>query len=225
MTNQFLEGLRYVVTFDREVYSIAFRTLFISGSAIIISALIGVPLGGLLGLSKTRFKGAIALGLNTLMGFPTVVVGLLVYITFTKNGLFGFMNLLYTPVVMVVAQVILAVPIIAALTFAVISHIDKELVELAVTSGANRLQTLFALARETRAQLVGALMAGFGRIVTEIGAALIVGGNIKGETRVLSTAVALETGKGNFSVALSLGFILLIVALVVNFLALKFKGR
>lgn len=223
--SQCAEALRFIFTFDAEVYSVAFRTLAISGFAISISAIIGIPLGGLLGLSKIRGKSAIALLLNTLMGFPTVVVGLLVYMAFTRNGLLGFMNLLYTPFVMVVAQVVLAVPIIAALTFAVISHIDKELIELAVTSGAGKFQTLRALVDEARPQLVGAIMAGFGRIVTEIGAALIVGGNIKGETRVLSTAVALETSKGNFAIALSLGFILLAVALLVNFLAFKLKGR
>ena len=214
------EGLKQAVWLilsgDREVLAITGLSLRVSLTATAISLLLGIPAGTALGLAA--FPGrrlAIAL-INTGMGLPPVVVGLLVSLFLWRSGPLGFLEILYTPAAMIIAQVCLAAPIVAGLTLAALQQLNPMLRLQLLGLGASRLQVTLLLLREARLPLLAAVMAGFGAVISEVGASLMVGGNIRGQTRVLTTATVLETGKGNFDVAIALSAILLLLTFLVN---------
>ena len=211
-----LEALRLLLTGDPEVWRITLLSLEISGSATALSLLIGIPLGTVLALA--RFPGrALAVSLvNTGMGLPPVVVGLFVTILLWRNGALGFLEMLYTPLAMVLAQMVIAAPIVTGLTLAAVQQVPAQFRLQMLALGASRAQMVGALLREARLPMLAAVMAGFGGVISEVGASLMVGGNIKGSTRVLTTATVLETSKGNFDIAIALSVILLLLTFLVN---------
>ncbi|MBI2198615.1 MAG: ABC transporter permease [Candidatus Rokubacteria bacterium] len=211
-----LEALRLLLTGDPEVWRITLLSLQISGSATALSLLIGIPLGTVLALA--RFPGrALAVSLvNTGMGLPPVVVGLFVTILLWRNGALGFLEMLYTPLAMVLAQMVIAAPIVTGLTLAAVQQIPAAFRLQMLALGASRAQMVGALLREARLPMLAAVMAGFGGVISEVGASLMVGGNIKGSTRVLTTATVLETSRGNFDIAIALSVILLLLTFLVN---------
>jgi tungstate transport system permease protein len=202
---------------DPEIWAITWLTLKVSGIATVISLLIGLPAGTWLSLKKFSGQGCLFSFINTGMAFPPVVIGLWVSIFLWRNGPFGNLGLIYTPTAMVIAQTIIATPIVIGLTIAALQQLNPYLRIQLYGLGASRLQVTFALWRESRLLLIAALMAGFGSIISEVGASMMVGGNIKDQTRVLTTAIVLETSRGRFTVAIALGFILLLLAFLVNY--------
>ena len=217
-------GLKLLLQLDPEVYGIAWVSLRVSLLSILFASLLAVPLGLVVGLTEFPGKKPLCTVFNTLMALPTVVVGLLVYGILSNKGLLGFWGLLYTPGAMVVAQSLLAFPLVTALVIAAVTTLDKRVHPTALTLGANRRQAAIAVLMEARFAVLAALCAGFGRVLTEVGAAIMVGGNIKGFTRTLTTAIALETAKGDFAQGMALGVILLVMALGVNLLASQLPG-
>jgi tungstate transport system permease protein len=210
------KAIELLLSLDREVLSITWLTLKISGTATLISLLLGSGVG--IGLALTKFPGRriiIAL-INTGMGLPPVVVGLWVTLFLWRNGPFGGLELLYTPTAIVIAQIVIATPIIAGLSLTAIQHLPPNMKLQILSLGASRLQMVWQLSKEARLPLLAAIMAGFGGVISEIGASIMVGGNLKGYTRVLTTATVMETGRGNFDIALALGFILLALSFAVN---------
>lgn len=205
-----------VLTGDPEVLGITWLSLEVSGAATLLSLLIGLPLGTALAL--TRFPGrSLAVSLvNTGMGLPPVVVGLFVSILLWRRGPLGGLELLYTPGAIVLAQFVIAVPIVTGLTLAAVQQIPDTFRLQMLALGASRAQLVWVLLREARLPMLAALMAGFGAVISEVGASLMVGGNIRGQTRVLTTATVLETSKGNFDVAIALSLLLLALTFVVN---------
>jgi tungstate transport system permease protein len=217
-----LEGIRQAVrlifSLDREIFSIVLLSLKISTISIFLSSLAGVPVGFIIGTNEFREKKLLVTIFNTLMAFPTVVVGLLVYSFISRQGPLGPLGLLFTPQAMVIGQFILATPIIVALTISATQGIDPRVKLTAMTLGASPLRTATTILSEARFALMAAVIAGFGRVIAEVGCAMMVGGNIRGYTRTMTTAIALETSKGEFGFGLSLGLILLAVAFSVNIL-------
>jgi tungstate transport system permease protein len=207
---------RLLLAGDRTVLAVVLLSLQVSLLATALSLLIGVPLGTWLAL--TRFRGRrLFLGMvNTGMGMPPVVAGLVITLMLWRSGPFGRLGLLYTPTAIVIAQFVLAVPIVTGLTAAAVQQLNPNLRLQVLSLGATRWQLLWLLVRETRLPLLAAVMAGFGAVISEVGASMMVGGNIAGQTRVLTTATVLETSKGNFDVALSLGVLLLLLIYLVN---------
>ena len=206
------EAVRLLATGDPEMLDIAFRTLQVSGTATLVSVLLGVPLGAWLALgSFPGRKFAVSL-VNFGMGLPPVLVGLAVWLTLSRYGPLGVLGLIYTPAAMVVAQAVIATPIVAGFTLAAIQSLNPKLRWQIFSLGANRLQFLMLMLREARLGLLAAVMAGFGGVISEVGASMMVGGNVKGETLVLTTATVLEVSKGNFELATALSIILLLVS-------------
>jgi tungstate transport system permease protein len=219
------KAFELVLTFDAEVWSITWLSLKISGCATLVSLLLGIPLG--IALASTRFPGraVVAALVNTGMGLPPVVVGLFVSIFLWRSGPLGFLELIYSPSAMVIAQVIIAFPIVAGLTMASFQSLDPKLTLQLLGIGASRPQLLWLLCKEARLPLLAAVMAGFGGVISEVGASMMVGGNIRGETRVLTTATVLETGKGNFDIAIALSLILLALTFAINFFLTRIQQR
>lgn len=211
------EAFRLLLTGDPEVVEIVLSTLQVSGTATIISVIIGVPLGTLIALNSFPGRKFTLSLVNTGMGMPPVVVGLWVSIFLWRSGPFGFLNILYTKTAMIIAQAIIASPVVVGLTAAAIGQTDPKLRLQIRALGANGFQYLWYLLREVRFSLFAAIIAGFGAVVSEIGASMMVGGNIKGMTRVLTTATTLEVSKGNFDLAIALSIILMLLAYGVTF--------
>jgi tungstate transport system permease protein len=215
-----LEGFRkaffLILHLDPELLSIILLSLKVSGAALIVSTALGLPLGAVTGLKKFLGRGILINILNTFMGLPPVVVGLFVYLLLSRSGPFGFLALLYTPAAMIIAQSILAFPIVAALSHSSIIKIDPLIMQASMTLGATRFQITTTVIKEARYGIMAGIIAALGRVMAEVGAILIVGGNIAGYTRVMTTTIALETDKGNFELALALGFILLVISFVIN---------
>ncbi|MBI4684275.1 MAG: ABC transporter permease [Nitrospirae bacterium] len=212
----FSKAVSLVLGFDRELLHISLLSLKVSGLALIIATATGLPVAALLGLKKIPFRGLLVSIFNTLMGLPPVVVGLFVYLLLSRSGPLGFLGLLYTPSAMITAQTILSFPIIVSLCHAAIVGVDPVIRQASLTLGATEAQVAAAIIREARYGIMSGIIAGFGRVMAEIGAILIVGGNIAGYTRVMTTTIALETDKGNFELALALGIILLGLSLIIN---------
>ena len=210
---------------DAEVWSINLRSLKISGFATLISLLIGMPLGIALALARFPGRGATVALINTGMGLPPVVVGLFISIFLWRSGPLGFLELIYTPAAMILAQVIIAFPIVAGLTMASFQALDPKLALQLLGIGASKPQLLWLLCREAKLPLLAAVMAGFGGVISEVGASMMVGGNIRDQTRVLTTATVLETGKGNFEIAIALGLILLALTFAINLLLTRIQQR
>jgi tungstate transport system permease protein len=220
-----VKAAELVFGLDAEVWSITWLSLMISGYATLISLLVGIPLGIALALGRFPGRGVTVAMINTGMGLPPVVVGLFVSIFLWRSGPLGFMELIYTPTAMVIAQVVIAFPIVAGLTMASFQSLDPKLALQLLGIGASHTQLLWLLCKEAKLPLLAAVMAGFGGVISEVGASMMVGGNIRGQTRVLTTATVLETGKGNFEIAIALGLILLALTFAVNFLLTRIQQR
>jgi tungstate transport system permease protein len=219
------EAIRLIISVDSEVSRTVLLSLRISLTATLLASLVGIPAGFLIGTREFFLKRPVITFFNTLLSLPTVVVGLFLYSLLSRRGPLGLLDLLFTPSAMVLGQFILASPIIVALTISAIQTLDPRVKWTAMTLGAGPVCTAMAVLSEVRFALMGAVIAGFGRVIAEVGAAMMVGGNIKGYTRVMTTAIALETAKGEFAFALSLGFILLMVAFSVNILFHYLQGK
>ena len=211
------EALRLIASGDSELREIAFRTVLVSGSATLLAMLVGVPIG--YWLARTRFHGrTLMVGLvNTGMGMPPVVVGLVVWLLLVRSGPFGGFELIYTKRAMVIAQFVISVPLVVGFTAAAIQALPPLLPDLLASLGAGRVRSLWLLAREANLGLLAAVMAGFGGVVSEVGASMTVGGNLQGNTRVLTTAIVTETSRGQNDKAIALGLILFVMAFAVNF--------
>jgi tungstate transport system permease protein len=203
---------------DPEVLEITWLSLKLSATATVLSLVVGIPLGTLLALVRFPGRGLVVALVNTGMGLPPVVVGLFISILLWRSGPLGAWELLYTPSAIVLAQFVIAAPLVVGLTLAAVQQIPERFRLQLQGLGASRGQLLWVLVREARLGLLAALMAGFGAVISEVGASLMVGGNIRGQTRVLTTATVLETGKGNFDVAIALSVILLGLTFLVNWL-------
>ncbi|MCY4305951.1 MAG: ABC transporter permease [Aestuariivita sp.] len=206
-----------LATFDSDLVEITLRSLQVTITALMVASVIAMPLGTFLAIKRFRYRRLIVAVLNALMGLPPVVVGLIVYILLSRSGPFGVFGLLFSPTAMIIAQVIIMVPLIASITHQTIREIWSEYRDLMISLGASKVQRIQALLWDGRRPLLTASLAGFGRGIGEVGAIMIVGGNIDHATRVLTTAIALETGRGDFGLALGLGFILILLAIIVNF--------
>ena len=212
----FSRALSLILHLNAELLGIILLSIRVSGTALLIATLFGLPVAAFLGFKRFRFRGATISILNTFMGLPPVVVGLFVYLLLSRSGPLGFMALLYTPAAMIVAQSILAFPILTSLSHSAIVSVDPIIKHASTTLGATPFQVSLTIIREARYGILSAIIAAFGRVMAEVGAILIVGGNIAGFTRVMTTTIALETDKGNFELALALGIILLTISLVIN---------
>jgi tungstate transport system permease protein len=210
------QAILLLVRGDPEVLSIALLSLQVSGTATLLSLLVGIPLGTVLALSRFPGRNFAMSLVNTGMGLPPVVVGLFVTIFLWRSGPLGLLELLYTPTAIVIAQLVIAAPIVTGLTVAAVQQLNPRLRLQLVGLGASRLQVVWLLLKEARLPLLAAVMAGFGAVISEIGAAIMVGGNIYRQTRVLTTATVLETSKGNFDMAIALSLLLLLLAFAVN---------
>ena len=210
------EAKRLLLTGDPDVLQITLLSLEVSIAAVGLSLLVGIPLGTTLALTRFPGRSLLVSLINTGMGLPPVVVGLFVSIMLWRNGPLGVLGLLYTPTAIVIAQFVIAVPIVTGLTLAAVQQIPPEFRLQMLGLGASRLQLLWVLLVEARLPMLAALMAGFGGVISEVGASMMVGGNIRGQTRVLTTATVLETGKGNFDVAIALSLLLLLITFLVN---------
>jgi len=215
-----LEGIKkaflLLFTLDREVLDITILSLKVSGLATIISIFIGVSTGTMIALNEFPGKRIVVSLVNTGMGLPPVVVGLFVTIFLWRSGPFGFLGILYTPLAIIIAQSIIATPIVMGITVAAMQQLPRKLRLQILALGATRLQMVWTLIKEARLSLLAAVMAGFGGVISEIGASIMVGGNIKGYSRVLTTATVMETSRGNFDVAIALSIILLLLAYFIN---------
>jgi len=205
-----------ILSWDPEVYKTVWTSLYVSLIAIVFSTVAGVPAGMAIGLGQFPGRRAVITLLNTLMALPTVVIGLVVYGFFSRSGPMGQFGLLFTPAAMVVGQIILATPIIANYTLGALSASDSRIMPTALTLGASTSRGALLLMQEIRFGVMAAIIAGFGRIIAEVGVAMMLGGNIRGYTRTMTTAIALETSKGEFAFGLALGIFLLSVALLIN---------
>jgi len=223
--DSFSRAFFLILNLNRELLGIIFLSIKVSGTALVIATLFGLPLSALLGFKKFPLRGGIINVLNTFMGLPPVVVGLFVYLLLSRSGPLGFLALLYTPSAMIAAQSILAFPIVASLSHSAIVSVDPIIRQASMTLGATPVQTSLTVINEARYGIMSAVIAAFGRVIAEVGAILIVGGNIAGFTRVMTTTIALETDKGNFELALALGIILLFISLLVNTLLYLIQKR
>lgn len=220
-----IQALRLLASFDPELWGIVATSLRVSGAAALLSAALAVPLALLAARREYRAKRAVIGLLNSLMAVPAVVIGLLVYLLFSRSGPLGVWQLLYSPGAMVTAQSLLALPLMTGLCVAALQGVPPLAAETMLTLGAGRLQVLWGTVREARFALTAAFIAGFARVLGETGMTMMVGGNIRGETRVMTTAIALETMKGNFELGIALGIVLLLVAIGVNVALQAVQGR
>ena len=205
-----------ILHLNHEVLTAVGTSLYTSCASILLSTLFGVPIGMLLGLKTFRGRQLAITLLNTLMALPTVVVGLVLFGLFSRQGPLGPLGLLFTPWAMIAGQAVLATPIVANLVLAAVAGSDNRIINTALTLGASGFQAARQLLAEIRFGVMAAVIAGFGRVIAEVGVAMMLGGNIRGSTRTMTTAIALETSKGEFAFALALGIVLLSVALVIN---------
>ncbi|MFC1923637.1 ABC transporter permease [Chloroflexota bacterium] len=219
------EAFLLIISGNPEIWAITWLTLKVSGTATVISLFIGLPVGTWLALRRFSGRGCLFSFINTGMAFPPVVIGLWVSIFLWRSGPLGNLGLIYTPAAMVIAQTIIATPIVIGLTIAALQQLNPYLRLQLLGLGASSLQVTFALWREARLPILAALMAGFGSVISEVGASMMVGGNIKDQTRVLTTAIVLETSKGRFTIAIALGIILLFLAFLVNYFLTSIQQR
>jgi tungstate transport system permease protein len=212
-------------TLDPEVFNITLLSLRVSGTATLLSLLIGISTGTAVALSQFPGRKFVVSLINTGMGLPPVVVGLFVTIFLWRNGPFGFFGILYTPTAMILAQAIIATPIVMGISLAAIQALPKNLRLQILALGATRIQMVWILIKEAKLPLLAGVMAGFGGVISEVGASIMVGGNIKGYSRVLTTATVMETSRGNFEIAIALGIILLLLAYFINLILTYIQQR
>ncbi len=221
----FLRAIELIVTLNPEVMSITARSLSISIASIIFASLICIPLGGLIEFHNFRGKRALINIIQTLYSLPTVVVGLLVFLLLTRDGPLGSLNLLFTPTGMVLGQTILITPVMIGLTITALRGVDVQIKETSKSLGATEPQIILTVINEAKHSVVAAVLLGFGRAISEVGVAMMIGGNIRGYTRVLTTAIALETSMGDIELSLALGIILLLLSLIINLVVNRIQGR
>jgi tungstate transport system permease protein len=214
--NGFFNALQLLISLDPEVVTITLRTLEISLSSTLFGTLISIPLGGIIYFKTFKGKRVLINVIQTLYSLPTVLVGLLVFLLLSNEGPLGSLELLFTPGGMIIGQTILILPIVTGFTIIALSGVKDEIRDLAFSLGSSEFQTLRAIMREAKYALLGAVILGFGRAISEVGVAMMIGGNIRGFTRVITTTMALETSKGNVELSISLGMILLMIALAIS---------
>jgi len=219
------EALRLLVSGDAEVFAVLWLSLQVSGVATLISLALGVPAGAALALLRFPGRTAVVSLINAGMGLPPVVVGLFVSLFLWRSGPLGAWEILYTPAAIVVAQAVIALPIVTGITLAAVQNVPEKFRLQLVALGASRAQLVAVVLRQARLPMLVAVMAAFGGVISEIGASMMVGGNIKGQTRTLTTAMALETGKGNFDVAIALSLLLLVLVFGVNWALTTIQQR
>jgi tungstate transport system permease protein len=220
----FFGAFRLIFTLDPVLLHIILLSIRVSGTALLVATCLGLPIGALLALRRVPLRGVILSLLSTGMGLPPVVVGLFFYLLLSRSGPFGVLELLYSPTAMIIVQTVLAFPIVAALSHAAIAKVNPVIRQAAVTLGATPMQEVITVVREARYGIMAGVMAGLGRVMAEVGGILIVGGNIAGYTRVITTTIVLETSMGDFELAIALGIILLFIAFSVN-VGLRFFQR
>ena len=223
--DSFLSALLLLWSVNPELVNVVSVSLKVSSSSTIIASLVGIPVGFLIAFREFPGKRLLITVLNTLLALPTVVIGLFVYAFITRRGILGVLNLLYTQKAMVIGQVILIVPIITVFTISAISRIDERYRKTAMTLGANALQTAWVIIREARFAIMAAVIASFGRVIAEVGISMMLGGNAKGFTRTMTTAMALEYDKGEFVLGVALGIVLLTVSFGLNIFFNYIQGR
>ena len=221
----FTKAVELLISLDPEVIEIAGRSLTISGTSCLLASLICLPLGSLIHFHRFPGKRALINIIQTLFSVPTVLVGLLVFVLFCRTGPLGVFGILLTPTAMVIGQMILITPLLLGLTISALSGVSKEIVDTATSLGASGFQTIWLVLREARYAVLAAVIMGFGRAISEVGCALLVGGNMKGVTRVITTTISMETAKGDFELAIALGIILLLLALIINIVLNRLQQR
>lgn len=221
----FRQAVALVAGADREIWEILWLSLQVSGSATLVALALGIPAGAALALARFRGRGLVVSAVNTGMGLPPVVVGLFVTLLLWRSGPLGTWEIMYTPAAIVIAQAVIASPIVTGITLAAVQQVPREFRLQLLALGASRTQMVWMVLREARLPMLAAIMAGFGGIISEIGASMMVGGNIKGQTRTLTTAMVLETGKGNFEVAIALALLLLVLIFLVNWALTSIQQR
>ena len=219
------QAIQLLFTGDPELWGIVALSLRVTGTALLISAVIGVPLGAAIGQARFPGKRIVTALLYTGMGVPPVVVGLLVYLVLSRSGPLGSLGWLFTPSAMIAAQTLIALPLVIGLTMIAVMSIDPDMRRQVTALGATRVQTAWTILMEARIGVTAAIVAAFGGIISEVGAVMLVGGNIAGETRVLTTAIVLDTRQGEFSLAMALGIILITLTFVVNVLLMRLQGK
>ena len=212
----FIEAIRLIVSLDPQVVEITLRSLYVSLTATGVASLVALPLGAMIYFHEFRGKRVVISTLQTLYALPTVLVGLFIFLLLSRSGPFGFLDMLFTPGGMIVAQTTLIIPMLTGLTVGALSGIEREMRYTIVSLGATTIQSILTILQEARFAIFSAILLGFGRAIAEVGTVMLVGGNIRGFTRVLTTAIALNTSTGNFTISIALGIILLGVALIVN---------
>ncbi len=225
LVDSFLSAMLLIWSMEPEFRMIVCVSLKVSSASTLIASLVGIPTGFIIAFSEFGGKRLLITILNTLLALPTVVVGLFVYAFISRRGIFGVFDLLYTQKAMIIGQVILIVPIVTTFTIAAISRIDDRYRKTALTLGANLLQTAWMIVREARFGIAAAIIAAFGRVIAEVGISMMLGGNAKGFTRTMTTAMALEYDKGEFVFSVALGIVLLAVSFAVNLFFNYFQGR
>ncbi len=221
----FIKAIELIVSLDLEVMEIAGRSLWISATSVILASLICLPLGGLIHFYRFPGKRVLINVIQTLFSIPSVCIGLLVFVLFSRAGPIGGLNLLFTPTTMVIGHMMLITPILLGLTISALSGVDKAIKDTALSLGASDFQAVIIISKEARFAIVAAIIMGFGRAVSELGIALMVGGNIRGFTRVLTSAIALESQKGELEMAIALGIILLSLSFIVNVVLNRIQQR
>lgn len=219
------QGLLLLFPPKKEIIEIVLLSIVVSGSATIIAGIFGIPIGVYLAIKEFKFKRAIVGIINTWLALPAVLIGLLVYIFLSRRGPIGVFGLLFTPSAIIIAQAILAAPIICALSLSALKGIAKDVKDVAYSLGASRYQMALILIKEGKFAFLTSIITGFSRVIGETGMTLMVGGNIKGETRVMTTALALETMKGNFEIGIAIGIVLLFIAVIINILLQIIQGK
>ena len=216
ITDGFIKGLSLILTLDPEIAGVVRMSLYVSVLSTVFSVFVGVPLGALIALKKFPFKKLAISLINTGMGLPPVVVGLLAMLLLSRNGPLSFLGWLYEPAGMIFAQVIIATPVITALSMSAMQSLDRKFYLQMLTLGAGQWQAMLVCLKEVKLSILAAVIAGFGSVISEVGAVMMVGGNIRGQTRVLTTATVMETHMGNYDTAIALGLILLSITFLIN---------
>jgi len=221
----FVRALQLIVTLDPQVVEITVRSLSISLTSVLIAVLVDIPIGGIIEFHSFRGKRALINLIQTFYSLPTVTVGLLVFLLLSRSGPLGSLGLLFSPGGMIIGQTILITPIMIGLTISALGGVSVQIRETAVSLGATDLQVIFTIMKEAKVAVIAAILLGFGRALSEVGVAMMIGGNIRGYTRVLTTAISLETSMGDLELSMALGIILISISLAVNLLLNRIQGR
>ena len=221
----FVRALQLIVSLDPQVVEITVRSLSISLTSVLIAALVDIPIGGIIEFHSFRGKRALINLIQTFYSLPTVTVGLLVFLLLSRSGPLGSLGLLFSPGGMIIGQTILITPIMIGLTISALGGVSVQIRETAVSLGATDLQVIFTIMKEAKVAVIAAILLGFGRALSEVGVAMMIGGNIRGYTRVLTTAISLETSMGDLELSMALGIILISISLAVNLLLNRIQGR